>query len=104
MQRERLTFQKQRKKISEKHIDQTQLILPPWPNKLRQLHMPNYRRVHMSKRVRACTPEHAVARGCPNFFGQGSSLKYHGQSILKDLSIENSVEVSFGANTNLPFV
>ena len=46
-----------------------ELVLP-WPIKLRQARTSNYRRVHSREITRLCP----LARGCPNFFGQGSRI------------------------------
>ena len=45
------------------------LLLLPWPKKLRQARTSNYRRVHAREITRLCL----LARGCSNFFGQGST-------------------------------
>ena len=42
----------------------------PWPKKLRQARTSNYRRVHAREITCLCP----LARGCPNFFGQGSRM------------------------------
>ena len=45
------------------------MTLLPWPKKLRQARTSNYWRVHSREITCLCQ----LARGCPNFFGQGSS-------------------------------
>ena len=45
-------------------------VILPWPKNLRQRPTSNYRRVHARQSM--CL--RLLARGCPNFFGQGSSM------------------------------